>query len=52
MTRPVKGAARSVDAAAVLVKRLGAKIEKYGVRMTFIKMLPKPVIDFTIKKKK
>ena len=52
MDRPVKGAARSVDAAAVLIKRLGAKIEKYGVRMTVVKMLPKPVIDFTIKDRK
>ena len=52
MARPVKGAAESVDAAAAFYKRLGAKIEKYGVRMTFVKMLPNPVIDFRIKDRK
>jgi len=52
MPRPVKKAATSVESAAAFYHYLGQKIEKYGVRITVVQMLPKPVFDITIKDKK
>jgi len=50
--RPIKGAAISVDNTATFYYYLGQKIEKYGIRVAVVQMLPKPVFDITIKDKK
>jgi len=52
MARPVKEAMSQVETAAEFYRRLGEQIKKYGVRVTFVQMFPKPVIDFTIKDRK
>jgi hypothetical protein len=48
----VRKAAASVDATADWIRYLAQKIDKYGVRLTVVQFLPKPIIDVTIKKKK
>ncbi len=49
--RPVKSAMSQVESAAAFYHRLGQKIEKFGVRITVVKMFPMPVIDIQIKNK-
>lgn len=49
MKRPVKIAAKSVDATADYIRYLGQKIEKYGIRITVVKGFPKPIVDLNIK---
>ena len=50
--RPLPKAATSVDNTATFYHYLGQKIEKYGIRVAVVQMLPKPVFDITIKDKK
>ena len=52
MKRPVKGAANSVNDAAVFYHQLGIKIAQYGVRITIVKLFPQQVIDIKIKDRK
>jgi len=48
----IRNAAASVDNTADWIRYLAQKIDKYGVRITVVKFLPKPIFDVTIKKKK
>ena len=48
----IRAAAKQVDATSALIERIARKIEKYGVRVTIVKMFPLPVIDLKIEDRK
>ncbi len=47
--RPVKKAATKVDIAATKAYSLMQKLEKNGIRVEVVQMLPRPIIDLKIK---
>ena len=52
MRRPVKAAAQSVDNTADWIRYIAQKIDKWGIRVTVVQWLPKPIVDLQIKDKK
>ena len=49
--RPIKAAAQSVDVTADWIRMIAQKIDKYGIRVKVVEVLPKPTFDITIKQK-